>query len=230
MFSPGQIALDVLEVIVTEGVTTGFMSAVMKLEVAAGHAAFDVRLTPTRLPVVRVLLVNVVLLVPVLAPLTVHWYTGAAPGFTGSAVNVMGVPAQTGPTGTAEIDTEGAAKGFTTMTTGGETALNEVTHVELDVMLTVTTSPLLSVELDHVLLFAPTLTPLSCHWYTGLVPPKVGNAVNVTSVPEQIGPEGLGEIVTAGCGGPGAGLTFMEYVMLVVLGGQPLSVTATVNW
>jgi hypothetical protein len=75
----------------------------------------------------------------------------------------MGVPAQTGPAGTAEIDTEGAAKGFTTMTTGGETALNEVTHVELDVMLTVTTSPLLSVELDQVLLFAPTLTPLSCH-------------------------------------------------------------------
>jgi hypothetical protein len=72
IFSPGQIALDVLEVIVTEGVTTGFMSAVMKLEVAAGHAAFDVRLTPIWLPVVRVLLVNVVLLVPVLAPFTVH--------------------------------------------------------------------------------------------------------------------------------------------------------------
>jgi hypothetical protein len=38
-----------------------------------------------------------------------------------------------------------------------------------------------------VLLFIPTFTPFTFHWYTGAAPPLVGVAVKVTEVPAQTG-------------------------------------------
>jgi hypothetical protein len=108
------------------------------------------------------------------------------------AVKVTLSPAQMLPGGAAEIDTEGAAKGLTTMTRGGETALKTFTQTEFETIETVIISPLLSVDDDHVCELVPTFTPFNCHWNCGLVPPKVGKAVNVTSVPMHIGPDGLG--------------------------------------
>jgi hypothetical protein len=63
-----------------------------------------------------------------------------------------------------------------------------------------------------------------------LVPPKVGIAVKVTSVPKQIGPGGTWTISTAGAGGMGLGLTLMEKIWLATFGGHPLSITVTTNW
>src|SRR6478736_707892 len=54
------------------------------------------------------------------------------------------------------------------------------------VRITVTTSPSLNVVVVNLSESVPLSTPLTCHWYDGLLPPLVGVAVNVTEVPLQI--------------------------------------------
>ena len=76
-------------------------------------------------------------------------------------MNVTLSPAQIGPAGTGRMETDGAANGFTTITTGGEFAELLVTQTELDVNETVITSPLFSVEDVHVLEFVPTGFPFN---------------------------------------------------------------------
>lgn len=61
-----------------------------------------------------------------------------------------------------------------------------VVQVALDVMITLTWSPLTSVLEVNVGAFVPVITPFICHWYVGADPPLVGVAVNVTAPPEQI--------------------------------------------
>jgi hypothetical protein len=56
----------------------------------------------------------------------------------------------------------------------------------LDVMITLTWSPLASALEVNVVELIPAFTPFICHWYVGVVPPLVGVAVNVTLFPEQI--------------------------------------------
>jgi hypothetical protein len=65
----------------------------------------------------------------------------------------------------------------------------------LDVIVTVTTSPLVSDEEAKVELFDPTGIPSTLHRYEG-IPPLTGVAVKVTNVPEQTGPAGLATILT----------------------------------
>jgi hypothetical protein len=113
----------------------------MTLDAAAGQAGSEIRVTLTWLPITNVALLKTGLLTPVLTPLTLHWSVGVGPGLVGIAVNVTLVPAQIGPAGTGLIETEGAGKGFTTITTGGETALLVFTQTEFDVSETVITSP-----------------------------------------------------------------------------------------
>jgi hypothetical protein len=58
--------------------------------------------------------------------------------------------------------------------------------VALEVITTLTTSPLLKEVVVYVALSLPTSEPFNFHWYEGALPPLVGVAVNVTEVPEQI--------------------------------------------
>ena len=86
-----------------------------------------------------------------------------APGLTGTAVNVTLVPLHTGPGGLAVIVTDGASEALTTITIGLEFATKVVTHVELDVMMHVITSPLFNVDDVNVLELLPTFIPFNCH-------------------------------------------------------------------
>src|SRR6476469_2311161 len=54
------------------------------------------------------------------------------------------------------------------------------------VIITVTTSPSFNVVVVNLSESVPLSTPLTCHWYDGLLPPLVGVAVNVTEVPLHI--------------------------------------------
>jgi hypothetical protein len=82
------------------GTTVGNISNVMLFEVAVAgltHVALDVSITVTTSLSAGVLYVYVGALAPTLVPLTCHWYVGLLPGFTGVAVNVIGVPAHCCP-------------------------------------------------------------------------------------------------------------------------------------
>lgn len=59
------------------------------------------------------------LFVPVLVPLTLHWYPGVIPPLTGAAVNVTEVPEQTG-FAEAAIETLTGRDGFTVTEKSGE--------------------------------------------------------------------------------------------------------------
>jgi hypothetical protein len=65
------------------------------------------------------------------------------------------------------------------------------------VIMTVTTSPSLSVVVVKVGELLPAFTPLTCHWYNGFAPPSTGVAVNVIDVPGQIDVE-LAIMLTSG--------------------------------
>jgi hypothetical protein len=60
-----------------------------------------------------------------------------------------------------------------------------VVHCALDVKVTETTSPDLSVLLVKVVLFVPTFTPFTFHWKIGLLPSFIAVAVNVIDSPLQ---------------------------------------------
>ena len=87
----------------------------------------------------------------------------------------------------AEILIVGVADGLTVMLTLLEVTLVIVAHEELEVNKHFTESPLLRLLEAKDGLLVPTLDPSTCHWYTGLLPPLVITALNVTSVPEQTG-------------------------------------------
>ena len=74
---------------------------------------------------------------------------------------------------------------LTVMVMGFEVAGLPDTHVALEVITQLITSPLFNDELMYVLLFVPVFAPFSFHWYEG-VPPFAGVAVKVTDVPAQI--------------------------------------------
>lgn len=71
-----------------------------------------------------------------------------------------------------------------------------VTHVALDVIWQVITLPFVNADVVYVFEFDPTgVAPLN-HWYTGLAPPFVGVAVNVTDVPWHITLDGDAAMLT----------------------------------
>ncbi len=84
------------------------------------------------------------------------------PPLVGVAVKVILAPAQMAPEGFAAMVTEGVRVGLTTITMAVDVAVVGETQVELDVMITVTASPLLSVVLVNVAP-VPALVPFTCH-------------------------------------------------------------------
>ena len=81
----------------------------------------------------------------------------------GVAVNVTDVPVQTG-LAEADIETLAGRLGLTVIVTVFDVAGLPVAHVALEVMTQVTRAPLVRAALVYVVLFVPTLTPLSFHW------------------------------------------------------------------
>ena len=85
------------------------------------------------------------------------------PPFVGVAVKVTLVPAQIELPGLAAILTDGATDPETTIVIALDVAVVGLTQASDEVMTTVTTSPFAKVLLEYVLLFMPTLLPLSFH-------------------------------------------------------------------
>ena len=65
-------------------------------------------------------------------------------------------------------------------------AVAVVVQLALEVITTVTWSPLASVLEVNVGELVPTFTPFICHWKLGVLPPLAGVAVKVMALPEQI--------------------------------------------
>ena len=80
----------------------------------------------------------------------------------GVAVKVTGVPAQIGVTGVV-IVTAGIAVGVTVIGGAVKVAMVGEAQVALEVMITLTISPVTKELFEYVLELAPTLIPLSCH-------------------------------------------------------------------
>jgi hypothetical protein len=102
--------------------------------------------------------------VPTFAPLTFHWYDGAAPPFTGVAVKVTEVPAQMVSAGEAAIVTLTGTAGVTDIVIVLEVAGLPVTQGAFDDIVTVTASLLSSVDDVKTALLIPTGVPLTLHW------------------------------------------------------------------
>jgi hypothetical protein len=85
----------------------------------------------------------------------------------------------------ADIETLTGRIGLTVIAMAFEVAGLPLTHVRLDVITTVITSPLAGAY-EYVVLFVPTSVDPTYHWYNG-VPPLTGVAVNVTEVPAHTG-------------------------------------------
>lgn len=81
---------------------------------------------------------------------------------------------------------------------GLEVTLVRLTQATLDVIIQLTTCPLVRDAVAYVGLFAPTIEEPTCHSYEGLVPPFTGVAVKVSVRPEQVFAEGRTEMVTSG--------------------------------
>lgn len=165
MLLPEQI--DVLAVLIeTTGVTLGFTVMLIAFEVAFGadaHKALDVRIHVTTSPFNNVELLNVLLLVPLGEPFTLHWYTGELPPFTAVAVKFTVLPAQTLVV-FAAIEMDGVTIGFTVMFKVFEVAEVGDAQVALEVNTTVTASLLANVEELKAFPPMPTLLPLIFHW------------------------------------------------------------------
>ena len=85
------------------------------------------------------------------------------PPLVGVAVKVTFVPVHIVLPGTAAMLTDGATVPVTAMVTEFDVAVVGLAHTSDDVITTVTTSPLASVELWKVLLLVPALTPFTFH-------------------------------------------------------------------
>src|SRR5688572_8791949 len=141
-------------------------------------------ITVTTSPSCKVVVVKVGESVPASTPLTCHWYDGLISPLSRVAVKVNDAPSQ--------IDVV-----LATMDTAGSTLVDVIsisllvavgvdTQARSLVIITVTTSPSCKVVVVKVGESVPASTPLTCHWYDGLVPPLTGVAVKVTDAPSQI--------------------------------------------
>ena len=85
------------------------------------------------------------------------------PPFAGIAVKVTLVPAQIVLPGPAPMLTEGVTGVVTVMVIALDVAVVGLAQASDEVMTTVTTSPFAKALFEYVLLFVPTLLPLSFH-------------------------------------------------------------------
>ena len=194
---------------------TVIWTALLVAVVGEAQTAFDVITTVTLSPLFRVVLVKVGLFVPTSIPFTFHWYDGVVPPFVGVAVKVTEALGQM-VVAEAAILTDGTGAGLTVMAIPALVAVTGDAQVALDVITTVTLSLLLRVVDVKVGLFVPTFEPFTLHWYTGVVPPFTGVAVNVTDVPGQI----VVWDATTDTDGTGAGFTVMLISVLVAEVGE----------
>ena len=100
-------------------------------------------------------------------------------------MNVASVPAQTG-FAEAFIASLTGKFGLTVMQIVLEVAGFPEAQTRFEARTHIIQSPFSGVYVN-IGLFAPTMIPFTFHWYTGVVPPFVGVAVNVTDVPLQMG-------------------------------------------
>jgi hypothetical protein len=114
-----------------------------------------VNVTETVALLVNVVDENVALFTPWLMLLTNQAYVGAAPPFTGVAVNVTFVPAQIVPVGFATTVTEGTAVGMTFIVMPLLVTVAWLGHAALLLICTVTTSLLARVVDMKVLAVCP---------------------------------------------------------------------------
>ena len=84
------------------------------------------------------------------------------------------------------LATGAAGIGIEVVTIVSDTAGDPLTQAKLEVMCTVTESLFANEVVVYEMLSVPTGVVPTYHWYAGVVPPFVGVAVKVTSVPEQI--------------------------------------------
>ena len=84
------------------------------------------------------------------------------PPLVGVAVNVTNAPAHT-DVELAATDTDGVTELVVIVTVLLVAVVGEA-HDALEVMITFTTSPFLSVVDEKVLVFVPAFIPLTCHW------------------------------------------------------------------
>jgi hypothetical protein len=183
----------------------------------AAQEAEEVMMHLTASPFTKVVLVKTLLLFPLLIPFTCHWNVGEEPPFKAEAVKVMAFPAHT-VSGFTKIFTDTDNAETTDMVIEFEAAGLLVEHMSDDVMIQVTTSPLptdVAIKADE---FVPAMIPFNCHWYTGLLPPLMGVAVNVTLSPEQMLFPGLAEIFIP------AGINeFTAIVIAFEIAGEPVT-------
>ena len=86
----------------------------------------------------------------------------------------------------AAITTEGVTAAVTVIVIALEVPVAGTAQARLEVKTTLTISPFDKVVVVSAGALVPVLTPFSCHWYAGVVPPLVGVAVKITLVPGQI--------------------------------------------
>ncbi len=152
----------------TEGIKTGFTSIVIPEDVTdAGeaHVALLVNTSETTSPLFNVELLKVLETAPGTSILFIfHWYEGKVPPFVIVEVNVTICPLHIVFPKLDAIETVGTAIGFTIIITGVEVALFGEAHTSDDTILTVTLSPLFSVEVENVGFIAPiTSIPFILH-------------------------------------------------------------------
>src|SRR5688572_12831378 len=152
---------------------------------------------------------------------------GTAPPDVGVAVKTILSPSQIGPAGFATIDTDGLVGRVTSIIIAFEFAVGAVIQFSLEVSITVTISPSLSVAEVKVFELIPTFNPLICHWYVGPAPPLVGNALKVTNCPGQIAPAGSLVMITEGVN---TGFTVMLTKLETAAGDAGSAVSVTPTW
>lgn len=112
------------------------------------QASLDVITHDTTCPFVNVVLVKVTLFVPTFDPSICHWYTGAVPPLTGTAVKVTLAPGQTLPLGDTVILTEGITCAVTNIVIKLEVAVVGFVHAPFEVRTQAITSLFAKVEFE----------------------------------------------------------------------------------
>lgn len=126
-----------------------------------------------------------------------------------------------------EIETMGGVIAFTVITIILLEMEGEDTQVSLVVKTQVTASEFDRVDEVKAGLFVPAFTEFTRHWYTGVVPPFIDVAENVTGSPAQmlVDPEVI-EIVIAGVR---TGVTVMVMGLLIAFVGEAQRALETIS-
>lgn len=124
--------------------------------------------------------------------------------------------------------TSGVEDGLTVIVIGVAVAVAGEGQVADDVIITVTWSPLPNVVVLNVFELVPALLPFTFHWYDGVEPPLVGEAVKVTFWPPHMLVV-VADIDTAGVTGEVTSIVTAFEVAVVVETQLALEVITTVT-